>query len=53
MDGFMDEVRAKYPGIFVHSVVVPADGGVNDERNAGFVSRLGEAVDMSAWRQQL
>jgi hypothetical protein len=29
-----------YPGIFVMNVKVPGEGSLDDERKAGFVSRL-------------
>lgn len=34
---FIEEIKAVHPGIFVHSVQIPEDGSLDDERKAGFV----------------
>ena len=34
---FIDDIKEKYPGIFVYSVQIPLDGSADDERKAGFV----------------
>ncbi|WVQ99134.1 hypothetical protein IAU59_006266 [Kwoniella sp. CBS 9459] len=36
ISGFIDDIKDIYPGIFVHSVQVPINGSLDDERKAGF-----------------
>lgn len=36
--GFIDDIKAIYPGIFIHSVQIPQGGNADAERKAGFVS---------------
>ncbi len=36
--GFIKDVQDIYPGMFVHSVKIPEEGTLEDERRAGFVS---------------
>lgn len=36
--GFIEDIKAQYPGIFVYSVQIPKGGSLDAERKAGFVS---------------
>ncbi|WVF71769.1 hypothetical protein IAT40_006577 [Kwoniella sp. CBS 6097] len=36
ISGFIDDIKDIHPGIFVHSVQVPINGSLDDERRAGF-----------------
>jgi len=38
IEGFIEDIKAVHPGIYVHSVMIPEGGSADDERKAGFVS---------------
>jgi len=38
IEGFIEDIKAVHPGIYVHSVMIPEGGNADDERKAGFVS---------------
>lgn len=38
MAALKEDIETMYPGIYIKSVKVPADGSEDDERKAGFVS---------------
>jgi palmitoyl-protein thioesterase len=40
MTSIKKDIEGMYPGIFVMNVKVPGEGSLDDERKAGFVSRL-------------
>lgn len=40
MASIKKDIEGMYPGIFVMNVRVPDEGSLDDERKAGFVSRL-------------
>jgi len=37
IEGFIEDIKAVHPGIYVHSVMIPGGEGADDERKAGFV----------------
>ena len=37
IEGFIEDIKGVYPGIYVHSVMIPGGEGADDERKAGFV----------------
>ncbi|WVO16415.1 hypothetical protein L204_104090 [Cryptococcus depauperatus] len=42
---FIERIRSIHPGIYVHSVQIPRDGSLDDERKAGFWGNAGSQGD--------
>ncbi|KAI9639561.1 palmitoyl-protein thioesterase [Dioszegia hungarica] len=42
--GFIEDIKAQYPGIFVYSVQIPKGGSLDAERKAGFFGKMEEQV---------
>jgi hypothetical protein len=49
MTSIKKDIEGMYPGIFVMNVKVPGEGSLDDERKAGFVSRLPLDQEEAAW----
>lgn len=50
ISGFIEDIKAVHPGIFVHSVQIPEGGSSDDERKAGFVSITEVGITLSMLR---